>query len=114
MPRPTQEEIDEFNARMNEPETPDVEDFEIEIFTPEGHGARLPYSKGRAYLQQHFGIDLDETPPATVESGKTGKRNTGKTQSTVDSNTLEGDGQTVNPPTPIRATQRYFGRQSAS
>jgi hypothetical protein len=44
---------------MNEPETSD-DDFEIEIYSPSGHGARVPYSKGRKYLQENFGIDLDE------------------------------------------------------
>lgn len=86
MARPTQQEIDEFNARMAEPEGPDEDDFDIEIFTPEGHGARLPYRKGRTYLAQHFGIDVGDIPPGAGASGgqqppqQQGKRNSGQQQ----------------------------------
>lgn len=61
MARPTKEEIAAWEARMQEPEDSD-NDFEVEIYSPEGHGARVPYSKARTYLQQNFGIDLDEMP----------------------------------------------------
>ncbi|HEX8762899.1 MAG TPA: hypothetical protein VF733_04035 [Candidatus Saccharimonadales bacterium] len=68
MARPTPEEIEEFNARMNEPDNNPDDDFEIEIFTPEGHGARLPYSRGKSYLQEHFGIDIGD-PPSDPNAG---------------------------------------------
>jgi hypothetical protein len=59
-----------LQAKENEPEATD--DFEIELYTPEGHGARVPYAKGRGYLQQHFGIDLDPDPGTEggTESGE--------------------------------------------
>jgi hypothetical protein len=53
-------QLDALTAKANEPDTED--DFEIELYTPGGHGARVPYSKGRGYLQEHFGIDLDPDP----------------------------------------------------
>lgn len=76
----------ELEAQMaeldNEPD--DDEEFEIEIYGPEGHGARLPYRKGKTYLQQHFGIDADSLPkpgdgkPAGKTPAKSSKRNTGE------------------------------------
>lgn len=69
MPRPTQQEIDEFNARMNEPEGPDPDDFEIEIENPEGHRVRLPYARGKSYLAEHFGIDIGEPPASGGQAG---------------------------------------------
>jgi hypothetical protein len=59
-------QLEQLTAKANEPDSSD--DFEIEVFSPEGHGARVPYSKGRSYLQQHFGIDLDPDPE--TEAGK--------------------------------------------
>jgi hypothetical protein len=53
-------QLDALTAKANEPDSDD--DFEIELFTPEGHGARVPYRKGRSFLQTHFGIDLDPDP----------------------------------------------------
>jgi hypothetical protein len=107
MARPTQQEIDEFNARMEEPED-NTDDFEIEIFSPEGHGARLPYSRGRAYLQEHFGIDLDPTPTDPANSTNPPK---GKKQNPVDPNVAEGENG--DPVTPLRTSQRYFGKRPA-
>jgi hypothetical protein len=107
MARPTQQEIDEFNARMEEPED-NIDDFEIEIFSPEGHGARLPYSRGRAYLQQHFGIDLDESPTQTEPPANQPK---GKKQNPADPNSPESENG--DPVTPLRTSQRYFGKRPA-
>jgi hypothetical protein len=39
----------------------DADDFEIEIRDGD-KAARIPYSRGRSYLQKHFGIDLDPEP----------------------------------------------------
>jgi hypothetical protein len=49
------EQLEKLTAKANEP---DEEDFEIEIGSGDRY-ARVPYSRGRSYLQQHFGIDLD-------------------------------------------------------
>jgi hypothetical protein len=65
-----------LQAKENEPEA--IDDFEIELYTPEGHGARVPYAKGRGYLQQHFGIDLDPDP-GTESGTEGGEGGNGKT-----------------------------------
>lgn len=52
------EQLDALTKKANEPDEPD---FEIEIYDGP-KGARLPYSRGRTYLQTHFGIDLDPDP----------------------------------------------------
>lgn len=119
MARPTQQEIDEFNARMSEPDT-DEDDFEIEIFTPEGHGARLPYRKGRAYLSQHFGIDVGDLPNAGGNpqqqgntQGQQGKRG-GNSANGNPGNAPGNEGEMENPDLNAgqgRPSQRYFGRR---
>ncbi len=56
-------------------DAPDEEDFEVEI----GQGdnfARVPYSKGRSWLQKNFGIDLDPDPEA--EAGEDEDKAEGK------------------------------------
>jgi hypothetical protein len=68
MAKPTQQEIDEWNARMNEPED-DGDDFEVEIVNPDGHAARVPYKKAKGYLQEHFGIDLELPAPEGDPNG---------------------------------------------
>jgi hypothetical protein len=113
MARPTQEEIDEFNRRMDEPDEDD--DFEIEISTPDGHAARLPYKRGRSYLQQHFGIDLDPEPnvaTATTGTAKTG-RNKNNAQAPRGSNSsVAADGEDLeSQQTDNRVSGRYFGRR---
>lgn len=44
-------------------------DFDVEIWNEKGQGARVPFSKGRQWLADAFGIDLD--PPA-ADAGKDG------------------------------------------
>lgn len=113
MARPTQQEIDEFNARMEEPEDSD-DDFEIEIFTPEGHGARVPYRKGRTYLQQHFGIDVDSLPKPDQQPGTSANasRTKQRNNSATNANTGTMDEESGNTsPTPT-TSQRYFGRRN--
>lgn len=46
--------------------------FEVEIGS-EGNYARVPYLKGKAWLQKTFGIDLDEEPEAPPEAEGDGK-----------------------------------------
>lgn len=60
----------ELQARENEPDNDD--DFEIEIYK-DNHGARVPYSKGRKFLQEIFGIDLDDTSDAESDDGEGSK-----------------------------------------
>lgn len=120
MARPTQQEIDEFNARMAEPEGVDEDDFEIEIFTPEGHGARLPYHKGRTYLAQHFGIDVGDIPPNAAQGGaggqtqtppQSGSRGRGNNSSaTSQPNPALDESQQT--PVNTGVAQSYFGRRN--
>jgi hypothetical protein len=63
-----QDQLDALTAKANEPDP--QEDFEMEIYDGP-KGARVPYSKGRSWLQTHFGIDLDPDP--ATESGDGGK-----------------------------------------
>lgn len=58
------DQLERLTAKANEP---DEEDFEIEIGSGDKY-ARVPYSRGRSYLQQHFGIDLD--PEADSGNGE--------------------------------------------
>lgn len=54
----------ELQQRENEPENDS--DYEIEIYKGE-HGARIPYSKGKSFLQSIFGIDLDSDSESEPE-----------------------------------------------
>ncbi len=97
MARPSQKEIDDWNARMSEPED-NAEDFEVEIYSPDGHGARVPYSKARSYLQTNFGIDLDEIPKPD------GTDPNADPNSQIQDPPGNGGGS--------RPTQKYFGKQN--
>jgi hypothetical protein len=59
-----QKQLDELAALRDAPD--ESSDFEIEIWSGDGNGARVPYSKGRTWLQKNFGIDLD--PPADPQT----------------------------------------------
>jgi len=98
MARPTPEEIAAWEARMSEPEGGSDDDFEIEIYSPEGHGARIPYSKGRKYLQENFGIDIDTLPKPPDPANPAGDPNFG---GLADPPGNAGSG--------TRPTQKYFG-----
>lgn len=71
-------QLDALTKKANEPDADD--DFEIEIYDGQ-KGARVPYRKGRGYLQEHFGIDLDPDPgKGDTDDGKGGRKATGKSQ----------------------------------
>lgn len=57
-----QAQLDELNRLANEPD--DDDDFEIEIYSSDGSGARLPYRKGKSWIQKTFGIDVDPLKPS--------------------------------------------------
>jgi hypothetical protein len=60
----------------------DEEDFEIEVYdTAKGRGARIPFSKGRNWLWNEFGIGEDPNPK-TDDKGKkpSGKEDDGSAQ----------------------------------
>ena len=56
----------------------DDSDYEIEIGSGDSY-ARVPYRKGRKFLQDKFGIDLDPEPEAEQEPAE-GKKAGGKQQ----------------------------------
>jgi hypothetical protein len=74
MAKLTAAERAELEARLAADDQDDEDDFEIEIRDGD-KSARIPYRKGRAYLQAHFGIDLDPEPAedAPDEPGKPAK-----------------------------------------
>lgn len=63
-------------ALQKKAEEPDPdEDFEIEIYDGP-KGARVPYSKGRSWLRDTFGIDIGDAPNGNDDGhdgGETGK-----------------------------------------
>ena len=61
--------LEELTARANEPDADD--DFEIEVYdTSAGKGARIPFSKGKSWLFDTFGIG--ESPAAPEGGGEGG------------------------------------------
>lgn len=59
--------LEALTRKANEP---DEDDFDIEIWDETGAGAKVPYRKGRTWLNR-FGIDLPEV--ATPTEGKPAK-----------------------------------------
>jgi hypothetical protein len=64
--------LDALTKKANEP---DEDDFDIEIWDETGAGAKVPYHKGKTWLQR-FGIDLP-IPDATGDAKPAGKKSTG-------------------------------------
>lgn len=61
----TPEQAQQLKDLQAQADAPDEDDFDVEI----GDGdkwTRVPYSKGRSWLSQNFGIDLG-APPAADE-----------------------------------------------
>lgn len=79
----------------------DEDDFEIEIFD-NGKGARIPYSRGREYLQKHFGIDLDPSPDS-------GKPDNGKPDNGTGDGGSDGKGAGKGTGSKQSVSGRYFG-----
>lgn len=63
-----QAQLEELNKLANEPD--EDEDFDIEIYDEHGRGARVPYRKGKDWLNKHFGVDLGEAPKDEGQSPK--------------------------------------------
>lgn len=64
----TPDEAKALESLLAKKDAPDQEDFEVEIFDGD-KGTRLPYSKGRSWLQTHFDIDLGEPPDGDADEG---------------------------------------------
>jgi hypothetical protein len=61
MPKMTAAERAELEAKLAADDQDDDNDYEIEIRDGD-KATRIPYSKGRSWLQKNFGIDLDPEP----------------------------------------------------
>jgi len=62
----TDDEKNQLAALQKKAEEPDADDYDIEIWDETGAGARIPYHKGRSWLNR-FGIDLPEQPEGDAE-----------------------------------------------
>jgi hypothetical protein len=87
-----------LQAKENEP---DADDYDIEIWDETGAGARIPYSKGRSWLNR-FGIDLPDAPEAEAEGDQ--DQGKGKPRSKRAAGGAAG---------PDGHAQRYFGKPKA-
>jgi hypothetical protein len=106
MARPTQQEIEEWEARMSEPEEPDPDDFEVVLFDNEGNPVgTMPYAKAKAYFKKR-GIDFDDELPNAGTNASGG--NAAVSQGGNSGNSAPG----APVPPRTRATSRYFGKQS--
>lgn len=86
-----QEKMAELQRQLEELEaSPDEDDeFEIEIYDEQGRGARVPYRKGKSWVQKHFGIDID--PPAQSQPAKSSRKPAGEPAPSGDSGDSESD-----------------------
>lgn len=73
----TPEEKAQLDALTEKANTPDEDEFDIEIWDSSGQGAKVPYRKGRGWLQKTFGIDLPEAPEAGTDTEDTGAKRPG-------------------------------------
>jgi hypothetical protein len=88
-------QLEELTRLANEP---DEDDFDIEIWDETGAGAKVPYHKGKTWLQR-FGIDLPlpDASGSDPKSKSTKSDNSGSTD-----NAANGD-----------TAARYFGSSRA-
>lgn len=59
----TPEQAKQLADLQAQADAPDDDDFDVEIWEGD-KGARVPYSKGRSWLQNTFNIDLGDPPAA--------------------------------------------------
>lgn len=114
MVRPTQQEIDEWNARMAEPEE-DEDDYEVVLFDENGNPVTtMPFSRAKTYLAKR-GIDLGD-PIAESGAGDPNAANPGKRGGAPNAPGAPGGaeggvGGAAQGAPPARASSRYFGKQ---
>ena len=107
MARPTQQEIDDWEARMSEPEESDSDDFEVVLFDEQGNPVgTMPFHKAKAYFKKR-GIDFDDELPTNANAGN------GANPAGTNSGQNSGPQNTSGAPR-ARATSRYFGKQSGA
>jgi hypothetical protein len=109
MARPTQQEIDEFNARMNEPEESDSDDFEVVLFDDSGNPVgTMPFAKAKSYFRKR-GIDLDDDGTITDINADGGQSDSGQGNKPKGSNS--GMAAPTAPAT--RTSSKYFAGKNA-
>lgn len=86
-----QKQLDKLTALANADD--DDEDYEIEIREGD-RSARVPYRKGKDWLETHFGISL--APPSDDAGNDDGNDN--------------GGGDDTNSKSKSRTSQKYFGK----
>lgn len=59
----TPEQAQQLADLQAQADAPDEDDFDVEIWDGD-KGARVPYSRGRSWLQKTFNIDLGDAPAA--------------------------------------------------
>lgn len=64
----TPEQAKQLKELQDQADAPDEDDFDVEIGEGDSY-ARVPYSKGRSWLQAKFGIDLGDPPAADDGKG---------------------------------------------
>lgn len=93
-----QEQLDALTRKAAESED---DDFDIEIWDENGAGAKVPYRKGKTWLQR-FGIDVEPASEGTEDTETETGKNAPKTKKANAS------------VKPIGVSQRYFGGNKAS
>jgi len=92
----SKEEQEQLAALQAKAEEPDSDDFDVEIWDETGAGAKVPYSKGKTWLQR-FGIDLPEPEPE-AEAEAEGKPKRSRPATTGN----------------VAHAQKYFGSKKAA
>jgi hypothetical protein len=59
----TPEQARQLKELQDQADAPDEDDFDVEIWDGD-KGARVPYSKGRSWLEKTFKFDLGDPPAA--------------------------------------------------
>lgn len=107
MARPTQQEIEEWEARMSEPEDTDSDDFEVVLFDEQGNPVgTMPFNKAKAYFAKR-GISFDDDAPAGDAAGI--PPNGGKSANRATGNPAQGSQLPPSAPR-TRTSSRYFGK----
>ena len=103
MARPTQQEIDEWEARMAEPEDDSDDDFEVVLFDENGSPVgTMPFRKAKTYFSKR-GIELGDAP--NVDGGGAPGNAGPGTQNMGNSG---GTPPGTPPASPTRTTSKYF------
>lgn len=93
----TPEEKAQLEALQAKESEPDEDDFDVEIWDSTGAGAKVPYRKGKTWLQR-FGIDLPESPEGETDPKEPKGKGGGKPATTDN----------------VTHAAKYFGKQQAS